>query len=115
MLFPILVITCCVLLLLSLGAGGYFFLSAREPTAWACSEEFKAPTRRNAAGDIECMSRNGKDCLWSDSVATCQAHISSSEPVEPLACGAQHKKHWGMLGYDTAGHWCAVLNDRVPK
>ena len=35
-----------------------------KATAWKCYRGFGAPMRRNASGEIECMSHNHKDCLW---------------------------------------------------
>ncbi|MFC5080995.1 hypothetical protein VTH8203_01581 [Vibrio thalassae] len=29
--------------------------------------------------------------------------------AKPLSCGVEHKKHYGVTGYDTEGHWCEMF------
>ncbi len=75
-----------------------------EPTAWRCVPGVKAPLRKNANGDVECASIDGKNCLQSK---PCDQQLKTlPNNLNPLACGEMHKKQWGGTGYDKPGHWC---------
>lgn len=71
---------------------------------WHCLSGIATPLRKNVQGDIECMSFNGRDCMWGN----CHADINYNKhhTHNPLTCGNNHKKHWGSTGYDSPNHWC---------
>lgn len=81
-----------------------------QPTPWICLDNISAPVRQNTSGDIECMSQNGKDCMWKSSTKNeCSALLQNTpENIQPLACGEMHKEKYGVTGYDDAAHWCAL-------
>ncbi len=66
------------------------------------------PLRKNAGGDVECMSLNDKDYLWKGNDAECNSLLASPPGnLKPLACGEKHKQQWGTTGYYNPEHWCA--------
>jgi hypothetical protein len=86
------------------------------PTNWACLMDIPVPTRRNAAGDIECMGPNERDCSWQASMADCNNLIKTPvSPLKPLVCGAMHKAVHGDTGYDNPAHWCARTRVALAK
>jgi hypothetical protein len=90
-----------------LGVGSEFARD-RGATCWKCEGGIHVPLRRNAAGDIECASTNGLNCLWQASKADCDMTIAQlPADLKPLACGADHKAKYGGDGYSTPAHWCA--------
>jgi hypothetical protein len=93
---------------------GAEYARVRKPTCWKCQAwpgaQAFTPVRRNAMGDIECASTNGRDCLYfSSTKADCERRLGSV-PTEtrPLTCGPNHRAQWGVSGYDVPSHWCAV-------
>jgi len=74
---------------------------------WKCILDLPVPLRKNAKGDVECMSTNGRDCLWSGSMDRCNA-LEKSPPsnLNPLQCGEMHNRVWGGTGYNNERHWC---------
>lgn len=74
---------------------------------WKCILDLPVPLRKNAKGDVECMSTNGRDCLWSGSMDRCNA-LEKSPPsnLNPLQCGDMHNRVWGGTGYNNERHWC---------
>ncbi|EQC37926.1 hypothetical protein SDRG_04943 [Saprolegnia diclina VS20] len=75
---------------------------------WTCLRGIFTPIRLNFNFDIECLSLNGHDCVWTSSEAACRAQLAQPvAPLNPLACGAMHKAAWGLTGYGEASHWCA--------
>jgi hypothetical protein len=82
---------------------------------WRCISDIGVPLRKNAAGDVECMSENNRDCMWGD-MARCKQLLNWNPPpgqIKPLACGAMHTQKWGGSGYDNAAHWCRRGRDWV--
>jgi len=71
---------------------------------WQCIAGISVPLSLSPAGDVQCMSRNSKDCLWD---GDCSAKVKFTD-LQPLVCGGMHKEKWGSTGYDTPGHWCAT-------
>lgn len=63
--------------------------------------------RIGPAGEPECASRNGKDCLWGN--RNMGDAITDSHPLQ---CGARHKEKWGITGYESKEHWCYRLAAR---
>ena len=81
-----------------------------EPSSWSCGNNIFTPVRMNDKGDVECMATNGKDCLWTADLNTCNNTIgqnNDSTKLNPLACGDMHKSFYGDTGYDNPNHWCA--------
>jgi len=75
-------------------------------SAWQCILGFSTPIRLNSQGDVECMSTNHHDCLWA---GDCTAKLSTNpQTIQPLVCGENHKREWGLTGYDNPHHWCSV-------
>ena len=82
-----------------------------EPSSWNCSNNIMTPVRMNDKGDVECMATNGRDCLWTADLNTCNNTIgqnNDSTKINPLACGDMHKSIYGSPGYDNPAHWCAI-------
>lgn len=79
-------------------------------TPWKCVKGFTAPMRKDARGDVQCMSNNHKDCVWKADEAQCQAAATTPViPLDPLTCGDGHKAAWGGPGYDNPDHWCSKV------
>lgn len=79
-----------------------------KPSEWKCLPNIYVPLRKNAQGDIECMSTNNKDCAWKSNNTECQALlISPVTPLNPLACGTMHNEKYGSTGYNNPDHWCS--------
>ena len=79
-------------------------------SSWSCGNNIFAPVRINDKGDVECMATNGRDCLWTADLNTCNNTIgqnNDSTKLNPLACGDMHKSIYGDTGYDSSNHWCA--------
>jgi len=75
-----------------------------EKNPWKCILDYTSPIRMTN-GDVQCMSLNGKDCLWG---GNCRNQLKTSpEKIIPLTCGEDHLKKWGETGYDNKEHWCA--------
>ena len=54
-----------------------------------------------ADGNPGCASYDGASCLW----GTRMADIDFSK-VKPLVCGAQHRRLYGVTGFEDPKHWC---------
>ena len=78
------------------------------PSEWSCNvvvdKGYRTPIRRNASGDIQCMSTNGQDCQWGD-INSCNSFIARPSHMT-LTCGKQHHDLYGFTGYDDINHWC---------
>lgn len=78
---------------------------------WQCLSNIKTPLLLNNTGDVQCMSLNRKDCLWSDTITQCNNIINENKnktsELKPLVCGEMHKNITGSLGYDNPNHWCS--------
>ena len=67
---------------------------------WPVTRKF-IPIRRNAAGDIECLSHDAKGCLTRSLASNCKKDIAqASYKAKPRVCTAEN--------YNTPLHWCAV-------
>jgi len=75
---------------------------------WLCLPGLSCPMRINSAGNPECLSNNGRDCLWNTvSCSTIQVYDASSiSPINPLSCGSYHNSIYGITGYQDPNHWC---------
>ncbi len=81
-----------------------------KPTEWKCVGDNDAPLSKNSAGDIQCMSADGKNCVS----GKCTDNIlSPPSPIKPLVCGDEHKKQWGITGYDKPDHWCSLAKTKL--
>jgi cytoskeletal protein RodZ len=87
---------------------------AGTATPWKCVQGFNAPMRKDARGDVQCMSNNHKDCTWKADPAQCQAVAATPvQPLDPLTCGEGHKAAWGSPGYDNPDHWCSQVKKLI--
>jgi hypothetical protein len=86
------------------------------PSKWYCQDPNAnaAPLRRNRYGDIECMSLDGKSCIWSEGKKCTDYVTTDATKQNNLSCGAAHKAAWGITGYNDAGHWCSMANANIP-
>jgi hypothetical protein len=73
---------------------------------WTCifsslTSQFTA-VRVNTLGDIECISTDSVNCLWTATTTTCGNSVSSTAPssIRPVICISSN--------YNTANHWCNV-------
>jgi len=78
---------------------------------WYCLPELTSPMKINAMGNPECLSVNGRDCLWGTTSCTEKQVYDASTvtPIIPLACGAGHMSAHGSIGYDNPVHWCNTV------
>jgi hypothetical protein len=85
------------------------FYREKGKTCWKCEDNIHVPIRRNAAGEIECASLDGYNCLWQANKANCDLTMAkmANLNVVPLVCGADHKRKYGSDGYSNPVHWCA--------
>jgi hypothetical protein len=84
-----------------------FDMSTSKCNEWRCIKGINVPVRLDNNNDVECLSTNGKDCLWSDNCdQKLQEYNNKKYTIDPLTCGIDHQKHWGGTGYDTKDHWC---------
>ena len=62
--------------------------------------------RLNSSGDVECASKDNKNCMWS---GNCQnkLKIANENKNTSLSCGDEHKQKWGSRGYESSNHWCS--------
>ena len=83
---------------------------------WHCSGETGLNTgiRLNEkSGDVECLSLNGKDCIWgTEGDKICEKIQTSKkikEMIRPLSCGYNDNKLYSANGYfSNEGHWCKI-------
>jgi hypothetical protein len=96
------------------------YLSAPAPkkqttraTDWQCVPGVGVPVRINPAGDVECASKNNKDCIWAgcneERIEEANRYTSTA-----LGCGEEHKKHYGGTGYG-GNHWCQRSLDAIQQ
>ena len=62
----------------------------------------------NPSGDVQCFSTDGRNCQWGTS-----ASGAAVANAAPLACGAKHKALYGIDGYSTPSHWCALNRNQI--
>jgi len=73
---------------------------------WECIEGINTPIRLNNKNDLECMSANARDCMWT-TPQNCNNLINNPpENINPLVCGEMHRQKWGSTGYNDPNHWC---------
>ena len=80
---------------------------------WLCLDTLNGwytPVRMNAAGDVECLSSNVRDCAWLRDPVQCgvAAAMLGAENIKPLSCGKVHQATYGSDGYSDPKHWCAI-------
>ena len=69
------------------------------------------PIRLNRNFDVECLSLNGKDCLWNQARTPQDCFdlmLKYEGKIQPLTCGIAHKAIYGIEGYGKADHWCEI-------
>lgn len=82
-------------------------------TPWLCrpfNGQFLG-VRKNADGDVQCMSADSKNCMWTTSMNACNTSLSTQAP-QPLTCGKEHKAAYGATGYDS-DHWCNTMMGQI--
>ena len=52
-------------------------------------------------GNPACATYDGSNCLWGVAMGS----IDFSK-VKPLVCGAQHRRLYGVTGFEDPNHWC---------
>jgi len=90
-------------------------ISTAAESGWKCLNNINGtggatPLRMNDRGDIECISTDARNCLWTTDLNTCNSNIekyNDSTKLNPLSCGDMHKSVHGTNGYSDANHWCA--------
>ena len=112
------ILTNCYCLTPPAGAPSTF--DATLPTPWSCLRhdwnKKWAPLRRNRERDIECLSEDSANCMWTDDQASCKSRLAACNlpAARPLTCGDAHKKVYGVLGYEQTFHWCYMGNRILP-
>ena len=84
------------------------------PSPWVCrlvNGQFVA-VRKNVDSDVECMSSDAKNCMWTGSMDACNSTLATKNP-NPLICGKKHKAAYGATGYDSMNHWCNTLMGQI--
>ena len=89
-------------------------ISTASESGWKCVNNINGnnltPLRMNDRGDVECISTDARNCLWTNDLKSCNNNIekyNDSSKLNPLACGDMHKTVHGSDGYTDANHWCA--------
>lgn len=68
------------------------------------------------SGDVQCLSYDGKNCLWGFvDAANDNPTYSKRDPVIPLKCGEQHMKLYNSIGYNDTTHWCSTVFNQLMK
>lgn len=83
-------------------------------TPWLCRRfngQFSG-VRKNAEGDVECLSSDGKNCMWTGDIGACNTTLSTTKSPQPLTCGKMHKAAYGTTGYDS-DHWCNTMMGQI--
>jgi len=76
-----------------------------QDTAWTCVSGIDCPLRLNTAGDVECMSQDGINCMWT--AGNCAGTLASPPAtINPLTCGTNHMNLYNSFGYEVSTHWC---------
>ncbi len=74
---------------------------------WVCIPGLSSPIRNSPSNDPECMSSNGRDCVWTGSDQGCNERLARPiDNIVPLVCGTMHSQVWGSPGYKNPKHWC---------
>jgi hypothetical protein len=74
--------------------------SHREHFCRPCPAMLTSRVLRDVDSDAPCLLR----------AVSCNI---SGIAAKPLRCGADHKRAWGITGWDTPGHWCHRASDRL--
>ena len=97
---------------------GYAFF--KYTGRWMCKSQTGLPLalRMSDSGEVQCGSRNGRDCLWGlDNDQCLKLVFNEGDNFQPLSCGPMHRKFYGAGGYLT-NHWCRntwnlIYNNRI--
>lgn len=75
---------------------------------WQCLPGINMPVSLSSTGNVQCMSTDGKNCLWQQNIDGCNSLIRSppTQPIKPLECGDAHKQLYSITGYENPTHWC---------
>jgi hypothetical protein len=85
---------------------------------WKIFPRYSVPMRvEENTGDIQCLSYDGRNCDWNyvSRYGDNLTYIDTNR-VNPLTCGDDHKRIYGINGYSDSNHWCSnVSNLFFPK
>jgi hypothetical protein len=76
-----------------------------------CFNNILTPIRINNNGNVECVAVDGKTCLWSNNIESCNNLIKqyeNSSQLKPFICGEMDKSTWRSTGYNFNNYWCAL-------
>ena len=60
-------------------------------------------------GNIECGGQKNHCYFHKSDLQKCQEY----SPTVAFSCGDEHKKYYGVTGYETDGHWCKLGNEKI--
>ena len=85
---------------------------------WLCKPRtgLSTPVRLAINGDIECISKNGKSCIWGvEGLDRCKSIIRryGGRTRRRLRCGRRHKRIYKFSGYRKRSHWCRKSHDMI--
>jgi hypothetical protein len=76
-----------------------------------CFNNILTPIRINNNGNVECVAVDGRNCLWSNNIESCNNLIKqyeNSSQLKPFVCGEMDKSTWRSTGYNFNNYWCAL-------
>jgi hypothetical protein len=98
----------------------------QAPSAWTCIPGLPSgfetiAVRLSSTGVPECASADSRKCSRAPVGTSCGAWVAqlnaaaadavSGAAAQPLRCGEDHQRAWGITGFDTPGHWCNLASD----
>jgi hypothetical protein len=90
-----------------------------SPQQFQCIAGVFTPLRLNTAGDVQCLSNDGRNCVWASSDAGCTSSLvgsgSNNNPTSALTCGVLHALYQPQAGdgYNGLNHWCFLGRVRL--
>lgn len=89
----------------------YPFVKHPITSSWRCDLlKLLGVIVRYVDGDIECLSHNGKDCIWNTTHENCLFLTKDEQQlnlINCLRCGEMHNEKYPGPGYNIPNHWCA--------
>jgi len=77
---------------------------------WNDDKNTDTMIQMNHHGDIGCISKDGKDCIWDISKKKLNPRVLieqfEKKSIQILTCGKMMKRVKGILGYEKKKHWC---------
>jgi hypothetical protein len=94
----------------------YWWYSRGKSTPWKCfvtnEQGHSLIARLDAHGDAQCLSKDGKSCMWFKSNEECgEQYVDkmSMPNLKSVTCGDEHKSLYGKTGYEDPNHWCSKV------